>query len=268
MAQKKNPKLGDILIEAGLVTALQVDTALQAQKIFGGRFGTNLIELGYLDDEALADGLSRQLGVPKVGPGEMEAIAPEVLAMIPAKAATRLCLLPVRVENGRLILAMLDPADERVAERIARNVGLPVEPRVVAEVELVYFLEKYYQVPRDIRQIKAMETLLARRREKAKAAAAPGAYDLGDWLNTIASAEEAVSLFLNLPGILGRIPLRSSKIDITAEPLPHQAAFLLFQVDGLIDIEDLLAISPFDRIVTARLIAEFIRRGYIELQLP
>lgn len=267
MSENREIRLGDLLIEAGLLNRVQIDTALQAQQIFGGRLGTNLLELGYLDDQTLTDFLSRQLGIPRASSAELETIAPAVLARIPAKAAVRLGVLPLREENGALFLAMLDPGDQRVRERIEKNLQLRIEPRVIAEVELVYYLEKYYQVPRDIRHIKIMDQLLARRRE-AKAAEKAPPLDMEQWLTTIISAEETVALLRPVSGLLQRVPVRKTQWDLKREQLPHQAGFILYQLDGMLNVEDLLVISPYNRITTARILSEFIRRGYVELQQP
>ncbi len=62
--KKEKLKLGALLVSKGLINETQLGEALKNQVIFGGRLGTNLVELGYLDEEALAYFLSENLGVP------------------------------------------------------------------------------------------------------------------------------------------------------------------------------------------------------------
>src|SRR5258705_9050049 len=57
-------RLGELLVAAGLLTVEQVEQALRAQVMWGGRLGTNLIELGYLDLDALSKALGRQHRLP------------------------------------------------------------------------------------------------------------------------------------------------------------------------------------------------------------
>ncbi len=262
MADKRK-RLGDMLIEAGIVTPAQIDTALQAQKIFGGRLGTNLIEMGLIDDRTLSEFLSRQLGVPRVGYDELNSVDPELLSKIPAKAAMRLGIMPVRIdEDGKLVLAMIDPSDERVISRIEKNVGMKIRPCVTGEAELLYFLEKYYNVPRDIRHIKIMDKILAGRSARAPEST------LQKWLDKITPADEALSTFASVPGILEQIPRRKEIIDLTKEDMPHEAAFVLYQMDGIINLEDLFIISGLDRVTTTRILVEFLKRGYMELVEP
>ncbi|MEO7730494.1 MAG: hypothetical protein ABIY55_05940, partial [Kofleriaceae bacterium] len=58
------PRLGELLVAAGLLTVEQVEQAVRAQVMWGGRLGTNLVELGYIDLDKLATALSRQHGIP------------------------------------------------------------------------------------------------------------------------------------------------------------------------------------------------------------
>ncbi|NLX18293.1 MAG: type II secretion system protein GspE, partial [Desulfobulbus sp.] len=62
----KYRKVGDILIDEGLISAVQLETALQTQKKQGGRLGNVLIKLGYVTEEQIIVALSKQLGIPYV----------------------------------------------------------------------------------------------------------------------------------------------------------------------------------------------------------
>jgi hypothetical protein len=61
-----NGRLGDRLIQAGLITKAQLDKALEEQKRTGGLIGSNLIKLGFLKEEELLHFLSKQFGFPAV----------------------------------------------------------------------------------------------------------------------------------------------------------------------------------------------------------
>ncbi len=61
-------KIGDHLVQNGLITEQQLDEALEAQTVFGGRLGTNLVELGFVTTAALAESLARQLGLTALVP--------------------------------------------------------------------------------------------------------------------------------------------------------------------------------------------------------
>src|SRR5213075_2205969 len=58
------PRLGELLVAAGLLTVEQVERALRAQVLWGGRLGTNIVELHYLDLDPLSKVLGRQHQMP------------------------------------------------------------------------------------------------------------------------------------------------------------------------------------------------------------
>lgn len=156
-------KLGEMLIKAGLVTAAALDDALKSQVIFGGRLGTNLIEMGCLDEEELAQMLSRQLRVPYVDPQELMAVSPEVIALVPAEMADKYRLVPLRLEGRRLSIAMADPSDLPAVDEIAFRTGYVIWPMVTPEIRLIAALEKYYGIKREIRYLPVSKELGGRR---------------------------------------------------------------------------------------------------------
>lgn len=157
-------KIGELLIREGLITPAELEEALKTQVIFGGRLGTNLIEMGLLEEDDIARVLSRKLKVPFAGPEELLNIPPKILALVPRELAERHKVIPLRLENRRLTLAMANPADLQAADEIAFRTGFVVRPVVAPEVRLIQALENYYQVARDLRYI-AVQRLSGGRRK-------------------------------------------------------------------------------------------------------
>ncbi|MEJ2700199.1 MAG: hypothetical protein P8Z70_11145, partial [Desulfuromonadales bacterium] len=148
-------KLGEMLIREGLLTSAQLEEALKYQVIFGGKLGTNLIEMGLVEENALARVLSRKLGVPCAEESELMKIPSEVIKLIPKDIAAKYKVIPLRLENRRLTLVMADPDDLKAIDEIAFRTGFLVRPALTPEVRLVLALEKYYEIPRGIRYINA-----------------------------------------------------------------------------------------------------------------
>jgi hypothetical protein len=144
-------KLGEILIARGLVTPEQVEDALFSQRQYGGRLGTNLVELGYVSDDDLARALSEQLGVPYVRPQALAAIPREVIAMLPRKLAEKYRAVPLRVQAGDLHLCMADPQNFAQLDELSFAINRRIHPYVCTEITLNYALERYYGVRREIR---------------------------------------------------------------------------------------------------------------------
>jgi hypothetical protein len=147
-------KLGELLIQEGQITAGQLEEALKYQVIFGGKLGTNLLEMGFLEEEDIARILSKKLGVPFLESAAHFANIPEeVIALIPRELAVRHQVVPVKLENRKLSLAMLDPSDLKAIDELSFRTGFIIRPMVTPEVRLLGALEKYYQVQRTARYI-------------------------------------------------------------------------------------------------------------------
>jgi hypothetical protein len=158
-------KLGDLLLQQGVITPAELEEALKYQAIFGGKLGTNLIELGALNEEDITLALSRKFAVPAVDLEQIMHVAPEAIAAIPAELAAKRRVLPLRLEGRRLTLAMADPADLKTLDEVAFRTGLVIRPQVVAEVRLGLALEKHYGIKRDWRYINGAKRVKSRKKD-------------------------------------------------------------------------------------------------------
>jgi hypothetical protein len=87
-----------------------------------------------------------------VGTEPFREIPPEVIRMIPEHLAQKHQMVPLAVEGKRLRLAMMNPGDILVMDEVAFLTGMQVEPQVSSENHLLDALERYYQIPRSIRE--------------------------------------------------------------------------------------------------------------------
>jgi len=153
----------EMLLDAGMILPGQCDEALQNRVFFGGRIGTNLIELGFIGEEDLARFLSRKLAVPYVDPKELLNIPPEVVSLIPPNLALQYHVVPLRLENRRLYVATADPSALRDMDEIAFATGHVVKPLITPEVRLVQALGKYYHGEIDERYRRIIDEIEQRR---------------------------------------------------------------------------------------------------------
>src|SRR5688572_10071622 len=102
--------------------------------IYGGRLGTNLVELDYITEEFLSQFLASKLRLPCVRPQEMENVAPEVLALVDAQTAQKYQVIPLKREKKSLEIAMLDPTDLKALDELAFKTGCLIKPKVAAEL--------------------------------------------------------------------------------------------------------------------------------------
>jgi hypothetical protein len=141
-------KLGEMLIHGGALTEAQLEEVLSAQSIYGGRLGTNLVEMGLLSEEHLARLLNKKLGVPCVGAASLESLPDSLLSLVPREMVQRFKVIPIALEGRKLTLAMADPSDFAAIDEIGFYTGLIIVPRVCSELRLHMALERFYGIKR------------------------------------------------------------------------------------------------------------------------
>ncbi len=154
------PRLGELLVAAGLLTAEQVEQALRAQVLWGGRLGTNLVELHYLELDPLSRVLARQHHLPAALARHFEKADPELQAQLPPDLAERLSCLPVlRVgPDPHVVIAAAAPLTPPQLAIIAGELAVDVAqlvPAIAAELRIRYQLERVYRIPRPARYLRA-----------------------------------------------------------------------------------------------------------------
>ncbi len=144
------PPIGQLFVESGLITNGQLEEALRAKAVYGGRLGTNLVELGFIDDAILHTFLSRQLQVPAMAvDAQPEA---DALALLAPVLCDQLDAIPLRIEeSGGLVVAAVDAASQALAERLAQAPGRPVRMVVASEGRLAALMREVLGIERPLR---------------------------------------------------------------------------------------------------------------------
>ncbi|HET7824989.1 MAG TPA: hypothetical protein VFK90_06630, partial [Anaeromyxobacter sp.] len=172
------PRLGDLLVQEHACTPQALRDALQNQVIFGGRLGTNLLELRAVSEEALARALGRQHALPSLF-GEMR-LDPNATALLRPEIADRWDAVPYVVADRRLALLVVDPRDLAMLDEVAFATGKQVHPIVVPEARVWALLRETYGLERNLRGIEVAFAGLAPRvsGQAPKPAEPPSAGDL------------------------------------------------------------------------------------------
>jgi hypothetical protein len=138
-------RLGEILVNAGLLTQEQVNQGLETQaRRRGGRLGIHLVELGFITERQLAGTLSEQLGLPFVSVDIASNIPSSIIKLIPSSVAAEYQVFPVALKGRILHVCMSDPANLEKVDMLAFRLSCPIQPCVVTEFTLDYALELYY----------------------------------------------------------------------------------------------------------------------------
>lgn len=160
-------RLGERLIDRGKITRAQLDKALKAQLIFGGHLGTNLIELGFVDERTLVHTLAEIYRVRPAAPEMFDQIPEPVLSTLPVEIVERYRVIPVDIErnnrkNWVLHLAVIEPRSVPPISSVGKFTKLV--PWIAPEVRILHAMERYYGVPRRPRYINLAHELERDRR--------------------------------------------------------------------------------------------------------
>ncbi|HKD39017.1 MAG TPA: hypothetical protein VKB87_01910 [Myxococcaceae bacterium] len=151
-------RLGELLVHHRVITEAQLAEALKAQQLFGGRIGTNLVELGYVSEQGLTKFLSTQLKIPAIDSRELDAIPSDALAALPLATVEKYRVVPLSISGRKLRVATADPTDLTAIDEICFTTGLTITPHIAPELLITYALEKYYGVARPLRYVRVIDS--------------------------------------------------------------------------------------------------------------
>lgn len=147
-------RLGEQLIDAGIISADELETALGKQSGRGARLGEMLIEMGIVPEAVLLPFVESQLNVPTTRLRE-GMIDPKVVRLIPREAAESLvCLAMFKVRNV-LTVAMSDPQDLRKVDEIERITRMRVRPVFAFEFSINRLFSRCYEDGFEVDEITA-----------------------------------------------------------------------------------------------------------------
>ncbi|HHX8324790.1 TPA: GspE/PulE family protein [Vibrio alginolyticus] len=143
-------RLGDLLVEEGIVSEEQIQQALNAQRSTGQKLGDALIDLGFITEKQMLDFLSQQLGLPLIDLGRAPVDA-EAVQILPEVHARRLRAMVVARNGDTLRVAMSDPADLFIQESLMNLLGqYNLEFIVASERQLISSFDRYYRRTKEI----------------------------------------------------------------------------------------------------------------------
>lgn len=136
-------RIGEVLIEEGLVERTALEKALKKQEKEGGRVGEILVQRGAVTEENLVFALSKQLNLPFIRLGNYQ-VNRNALKLIPREVAERFLFFPFEQEANEISVAMVDPLDEAAREAIEKRVPFRVQIFLAAVSEVRKAIETHY----------------------------------------------------------------------------------------------------------------------------
>ena len=223
MARPEKIRLGDLLIQQGLLTEEQLKFALDEQKRSGRKLGRIVVESSFVTEEAISQALARQLQAPFVDLKHFNP-KPELINLLPEAQARRYRAVVLEEVNGRLRVGFVDPTDLQAYDDILRLLRRDIEIAVVAESQVLALIDRVYRRTEEISGLAKELT--------ADLGDIP--VEFGDLLGTTTGAEEAP--VVKLLQTVFEEAMRSRASDIHIEP---QASNLRvrFRIDGVLHVQ-------------------------------
>ncbi|OQA04819.1 MAG: Type II secretion system protein E [bacterium ADurb.Bin374] len=219
-------RLGDTLVEAGLISADQLKEALQKQKALGLRLGKVLVQLSMATEESIAVTLARQMNIPFLDLNSLT-IRPEVLTTIPEGIVRSHTLLPISLEGNRLQVSMSDPLDVFIIDEINYQTGYEIVVGISPESQLEAAIRHYYGTSETLQA--AVDTLAAERREEVKRLDESffTTFDIGQ-------GDQAAAPIVNLVNTVIQQAIADRASDIHIEP-DEEVIRVRYRLDGILN---------------------------------
>ncbi len=141
MAQRRK-RLGDLLQEAGIVTEAQVNEALDSKKA-DQKLGDALLDHGFITEKQLIEVLEFQLGIPHVSLYQYP-IEERVLGYVSREFAQEKYVMPLKIKDHELIVAMQDPMDYYVIDDLELATGFSIYPVIATRDDILFAINKHY----------------------------------------------------------------------------------------------------------------------------
>jgi general secretion pathway protein E len=136
-------RLGEILMERGILAQEDLERALEIQRERGDKIGRILVDLGFIAQKDLLLALSEQLSIPVAQIDGPPAITPET-EQLSSRFLRQARVLPLAIDGTTLRLAMADPLDFETLSVARLATGLTIQPEIAAEAEILDAIERYY----------------------------------------------------------------------------------------------------------------------------
>jgi CheY-like chemotaxis protein len=141
-------QIGNLLVEAGIISVKTLERSLELQKGSGKRLGTLLREIGLVTEEEVLEALARQCNVRTVKNFAGQAFPKGLLDLIPAGMALDKLVFPLKQHRDMLAVATLDPFDSDTFKALADTTGMKIHIALATRDDIVAAIKKHYMIQR------------------------------------------------------------------------------------------------------------------------
>jgi len=217
------PRLGQVLIDMGVITQEQLKQALAHQQDTGGTLGQSLTDLGMISGEDLLNGLATQFGMQMIDLSQVEA-SPEALKMVSVSMAQLYRIVPINYESGALTVAVADPQNVTATDELRFMLNCEIVSVLATPEQVSAAIDHYYG-----NQKESMSDLLASMQgdpDMEVLGSNETSFDARN-IDQMVNAAPVVK-FLNLVLLTA---IRDQASDIHFEPFEHEFK-IRYRIDG------------------------------------
>ncbi len=223
MARPEKVRLGDLLIQQGLLTDEQLKLALEEQKRSGRKLGRIFVDSGYVTEEGISKALARQLQIPFIDLRTFS-LKPEVIQKLPEAQARRFRAIILEDRATGLLVGLSDPTDLGAYDELARILRRDIELAAVTESQVLATIDRTYRRTEEIAGLaKELTTELG-----------DVPVEFGELLGLSSGQEDAPVVKLLQTVFEEALRLRAS--DVHIEP-QEKSLRIRFRIDGLLHVQ-------------------------------
>src|SRR3954467_14540834 len=212
--KRKSKQLGQILIELGYITTAQLETALEEHRKTPKSLGRVLIDLGLIKETDLVRALAEQVGLEFVDLAEFQ-VDPGSTTLLPEALARRYRALPIGDRDGRLLVAMSDPANVYALDDIRAMTNRDAQPAAATAGDIEQAIRKYSVMGDQVEQLASEAAELAE-----------------DDIDQVAAALEEAPIVKLVTAIMSQA-VNDRASDVHIEPAEKDVR-IRFRVDGVL----------------------------------
>src|SRR5438552_3903589 len=151
--ENQHKRLGEMLMEAEMLTAEQLQTAIAEQAKTGLMLGATLLKMQLITERDLLGVLKRQLNMPLIDLEEVPADE-QALTKIKEDMARRYLALPIDIEaRNILVVAMADPLNVTALEDLRFHAGMYIKPVLASQTQILEAIERYYHLDSSMNEV-------------------------------------------------------------------------------------------------------------------
>jgi type IV pilus assembly protein PilB len=143
MTTESTKRLGELLLEAGIINTTQQRAAIEEQRRWGGKFGSILIEMGFTDIEHVLFTLENQHKQKCISLKNKQ-IPLHVLSRVKVDIARKYNIMPLDVHEKTLVIATAEPNNLETLDNLSFILGLNIKPMLAVEFDIRNAIKRHY----------------------------------------------------------------------------------------------------------------------------